>query len=131
MLEPTLYTRVPMMRAWSAAVTAVLILVVGNAGAEQKLEVPSLAPPSIEHPRWEPSWQMNQSTIIMTCNQSGYTTATNVSKFAIVDYDVRPTTAAAATAAATTHALPPLPVLLHCSPLCWAVEQRQRGLGDF
>ena len=130
MLEPTLYTRVPMMRA-SAAATAVL-MVVGNAGAEQKLEVPSLAPPSIEHPRWEPSWQMNQSTIIMTCNQSGYTTATNVSKFAIVDYDVRPTTArAAATAAATTYALPPLPVLLHCSPLCWAVEQRQRGLGDF
>ena len=41
-------------------------------------------------PRWEPSWQMNQSTIIMTCNQSGYSTAANVSKFAIVDYDVRP-----------------------------------------
>ena len=79
-----------MMRAqWSAAATAVL-MVVGNAGAEQNLQVPSLAPPSIEHPRWEPSWQMNQSTIIMTCNQSGYTTATNVSKFAIVDYDVRP-----------------------------------------
>jgi hypothetical protein len=94
-----LYTRVPTMRA-SAATTAVL-MVVGNAGAEQNLE-PSLAPPSIEHPRWEPSWQMNQSTIIMTCNQSGYTTATNVSKFAIVDYDVRPTTAAAATAAATS-----------------------------
>ena len=47
----------------------------------------------------------------MPCNQSGYTTAKNVSKFAIVDYDVRLTTAAAATSAATTHALP---LLLHC-----------------
>jgi hypothetical protein len=38
-------------------------------------------------PDWEPTWDMPQSTIIMPCNYSGYTTDPVVSKFGIIDYD--------------------------------------------
>jgi hypothetical protein len=94
-----------MMRA-SAATTTVLLMVGMNTASAEQSSPTLLAPPSSnEHPLWEPSWQMNQSTIIMPCNQSGYTTAKNVSKFAIVDYDVRPTTATAAMSAALLTAL--------------------------
>jgi hypothetical protein len=83
------------MRA-SAAVTTLLI---GSTAT-------SWAPRAAAHqaapllPRWQPSWQINQSTIVMTCNQSGYSTAANVSKFAIVDYDVRSAARAAVCRAA-------------------------------
>jgi hypothetical protein len=80
------------MRANAAAT----LLLIGSTHSPSTVLAGTARPRSPLLPRWQPSWHMNQSTIIMTCNQSGYTTAANVSKFAIVDYDVCPATATAA-----------------------------------
>lgn len=38
-------------------------------------------------PRMKPTWQMNKSTIIMPCNNSGYTDPNSTRGWAIVDFD--------------------------------------------
>ena len=82
---------------WCSAAATLLVGSTASSWAPSAQTAPLL-------PRWQPSWQMNQSTIVMTCNQSGYSTAANLSKFAIVDYDVRPCHRCAAAAAATAAA---------------------------
>jgi hypothetical protein len=38
-------------------------------------------------PRWKPSWNMSQSTIMQPCNYSGFLEPSFASKFGIVDID--------------------------------------------
>jgi hypothetical protein len=44
---------------------------------------------SAQLPPWPPSWRMNDSTIAMPCNFSGYTDPAAMAGWAITDYDVR------------------------------------------
>ncbi len=38
-------------------------------------------------PTWPQTWQMNQSTILMVCNYSGYTSPASTAGWSIVDFD--------------------------------------------
>ena len=50
-------------------------------------------------PKWEPTYNMSLSTIVMPCNFSGYTDAALAAKFGIVDFDCKPSRSASHTAA--------------------------------
>jgi len=68
---------------------------------------------SAQLPPWPPSWRMNDSTIAMPCNFSGYTDPAAMAGWAITDYDVRRTRVARA----TRHSSPRLSAVLRPSAL--------------
>lgn len=61
------------------------LLVVGAAHAQNCHDWPRTCPGTF--PKMPPTWQMNLSTIIMPCNDTGYTDPQSTLGWAIVDFD--------------------------------------------
>ena len=65
----------------------------GSAGAASPCAPPPPAPPvpapalDVRKPTWKPTWDMMRSTVLYTCNNTGFHNVTHATKFGLVVYD--------------------------------------------
>ena len=48
---------------------------------------PPVQPCELCHPKWKPTWDMMRSTVLYTCNNSGFHNVDHAVKFGLVVYD--------------------------------------------